>query len=366
MPYLDVLNCSFTGNSAMECCNTGIYWSSCHQDGLTWGTYYGGGADLRDINGGLIRVANCLFADNTGTNAGGLHVVRHGAMRRHLTGHEAVLGDGGVVRHLAGLAKDNTGYDLGGLLCGSEGTLGVLTTVRVQLLPEPQHVATALVAFTGVREAVEAVAAWRRAVPELEAAGLVVKVPDWWKHKSPPRATVTVQLDAPDRTTVGLDALLKFNVSLAVGDELLTPAEWKQVMAAEGNLVSIKGRWVEVDREKLQQVLDPWEQASAGAMGSGPGALPVSHRTKGSTPVIDPRMPASATPMARCIAVRRRVCSRPYRPSSMMTTPKAAGISAVGLTMSLSTYPPMPRTMRAMPTSMLGPTIRCTFSLIIG
>ena len=62
------------------------------------------------------------------TNAGGLHVVRHGSMRAQVLGVEAVLGTGELVEaNLAGLLKDNTGYDLPGLLCGSEGTLGIVT-----------------------------------------------------------------------------------------------------------------------------------------------------------------------------------------------------------------------------------------------
>ena len=61
------------------------------------------------------------------TNAGGLHVIRYGATRAQLTGLEAVLGTGAVVSHLAGLVKDNTGYDWPGLVCGSEGTLAVVT-----------------------------------------------------------------------------------------------------------------------------------------------------------------------------------------------------------------------------------------------
>src|ERR1700744_1258778 len=67
------------------------------------------------------------------TNAGGLHVVRHGSTRAQLLGIEAVLGTGATVSHMGGLVKDNTGYDLGGLLCGSEGTLGIITAARVRL-----------------------------------------------------------------------------------------------------------------------------------------------------------------------------------------------------------------------------------------
>jgi len=69
------------------------------------------------------------------TNAGGLRVLRYGSMRANVLGVEAVLGTGQVVSHLQGLVKDNTGYDLAGLLCGSEGTLGVITALRLRLVP---------------------------------------------------------------------------------------------------------------------------------------------------------------------------------------------------------------------------------------
>ena len=46
--------------------------------------------------------------------------------------------DGRVLRHLDGLVKDNTGYDLAGLLCGSEGTLAVVTAARLAPRPAPR------------------------------------------------------------------------------------------------------------------------------------------------------------------------------------------------------------------------------------
>jgi FAD/FMN-containing dehydrogenase len=108
------------------------------------------------------------------TNAGGVHVLRHGSTRGQLTGIEAVLADGRVVSHLAGLGKDNTGYDLAGLVCGSEGTLAVVTAARLRLVVPPDHVVTALVALRDVADAVAALGVWRRALPGLQAAELVL------------------------------------------------------------------------------------------------------------------------------------------------------------------------------------------------
>jgi FAD/FMN-containing dehydrogenase len=107
------------------------------------------------------------------TNAGGLRHLRHGDTRRQLVGIEAVLGTGDVVSHLAGLDKDNTGYDLAGLLCGSEGTLGVITAATLRLVPRAPERVTALLGFGDLAGAVSAAAQLRRGVPGLEALELV-------------------------------------------------------------------------------------------------------------------------------------------------------------------------------------------------
>ena len=108
------------------------------------------------------------------TNAGGINLLRHGGTREQLVGVEAVLGTGDVISRLAGLVKDNTGYDLARLLCGSEGTLGVVTAARLRLVDAPDHTVTALVGFDTIAHAVDAVSAWRRATDVLDAAEIVL------------------------------------------------------------------------------------------------------------------------------------------------------------------------------------------------
>ena len=104
------------------------------------------------------------------TNAGGIRVIRYGSMREQLTGIEAVLADGSVVSRLVGLAKDNTGYDLTQLLAGSEGTLAIITKVRLRLVPLLSARAVALVAVDGVPGALDLLSAARSALPALSAA----------------------------------------------------------------------------------------------------------------------------------------------------------------------------------------------------
>jgi FAD/FMN-containing dehydrogenase len=109
------------------------------------------------------------------TNAGGTRVVRHGMMRRNVVGVEVVLADGSVVTQLRGLDKDNTGYDIAGLVVGSEGTLGVITRVRLRLVPRRTERLTVLVVCTDWADATDLSASLRRldGVEALEAVDAV-------------------------------------------------------------------------------------------------------------------------------------------------------------------------------------------------
>lgn len=107
------------------------------------------------------------------TNAGGLRVLRHGPTRAQLLGIEAVLADGSVVDHRPGLVRDNTGYHLPSLLCGSEGTLAVITAAQLRLLPAAPAIEVALLAFASTDAAVGAattLAGW----PFVEAVELML------------------------------------------------------------------------------------------------------------------------------------------------------------------------------------------------
>ncbi len=75
---------------------------------------------------------------NVATNAGGPHAFKYGVTGRWVTGLEAVLPDGGVIEIGGPIRKDVAGYDLKSLLIGSEGTLGVITSVWLRLLPAPE------------------------------------------------------------------------------------------------------------------------------------------------------------------------------------------------------------------------------------
>jgi FAD/FMN-containing dehydrogenase len=81
---------------------------------------------------------SCFIGGNVATNAGGPRSFRYGQTRSWVTGLVVVLGDGRPVR-LGGSARKNVEtLDLVGLVCGSEGTLGVITEVTLRLQPAPE------------------------------------------------------------------------------------------------------------------------------------------------------------------------------------------------------------------------------------
>jgi FAD/FMN-containing dehydrogenase len=104
------------------------------------------------------------------TNAGGARAFRHGTMRRHVVGVEAVLADGTVIERLGGVLKDSTGYDWPSILVGSEGTLALITRLRLRLRPLERSRAAALVPVDSLAQGLELAVALRDRPTGLEAA----------------------------------------------------------------------------------------------------------------------------------------------------------------------------------------------------
>ena len=114
---------------------------------------------------GTAQVGGILAA-----NAGGNNTVRYGNARELVLGIEAVLPDGQVLNGLRRLRKDNTGYALRHLLVGSEGTLGVITTAVLRLVPRPRETAVALCAVPSPEAALALFTRIQRADPAAVSA----------------------------------------------------------------------------------------------------------------------------------------------------------------------------------------------------
>jgi FAD/FMN-containing dehydrogenase len=155
-------------------------------DELTGIVQVGAGATLAAVQDSARRVGLAFGVDlaardsatiggMVATNAGGLHVIRHGPMRAQLVGIRAVRSTGDVVGDLRGLVKDNTGYHWPSILCGSEGTLAVVTDAQLHLVARPVETAVALFAFGTATAAVTAASVLRRDFTDVHAVELVTR-----------------------------------------------------------------------------------------------------------------------------------------------------------------------------------------------
>ena len=94
-------------------------------------------------------------------------------------------------------------------------------------------------------------------IPQLDESGVLVRLPNWWKKRSRPKVQVTI--GNKQQKTFGKDALLDFNIDIALNGEALTEKELATIFSAENGLISLRGQWIEVDKEKLKEVLEHWK-----------------------------------------------------------------------------------------------------------
>ncbi|HET6549336.1 MAG TPA: FAD-linked oxidase C-terminal domain-containing protein [Solirubrobacter sp.] len=94
---------------------------------------------------------------NVAECSGGLRALKYGVTRDYVLGVEAVLATGEVIRSGGRLVKDVAGYDLRRLLCGSEGTLAVMTELTLRLVPAPEATGTGMAYFPDLGDAARAV-----------------------------------------------------------------------------------------------------------------------------------------------------------------------------------------------------------------
>jgi superfamily II DNA or RNA helicase len=107
-------------------------------------------------------------------------------------------------------------------------------------------------------------------VPALESAGVVVRVPSAWRLHRPPRPRLSASVGTKSPPLLGMDALLDFQMEVSLDGEALSAAEISALLASSEGLAWIRGRWVEVQPEKLRRMLDDFrklEKAAAGGLG---------------------------------------------------------------------------------------------------
>ena len=108
-----------------------------------------------------------------------------------------------------------------------------------------------------------------RDVPQLESAGVVVRMPAAWKANRPPRPQVSAKIGGKAPSGVGKDALLDFQMEVTLDGERLSAAEIRDLLKNSEGLALIRGRWVEVDRERLGHMLERFREIESAAAKNG-------------------------------------------------------------------------------------------------
>ncbi|BBC27187.1 DEAD/DEAH box helicase [Pseudanabaena sp. ABRG5-3] len=106
----------------------------------------------------------------------------------------------------------------------------------------------------------------------LEDAGYKVVVPAWWTPAGRRKAKIKLKGSGKSATSsktqaksyFGFEQLVEYQYELAIGDESISVKEWEQLVNAKAPLVKFRGEWVELDRDKMQEMLTFWQQQGQG------------------------------------------------------------------------------------------------------
>ncbi len=114
--------------------------------------------------------------------------------------------------------------------------------------------------FQPIRLTAEEAYTFLSEIPRYEAAGILCRMPKWWRSKSNvPR--LTVRVGDKRMSGLGLDALVDFNPVLSLDGEALSLEELTQLRREAEGLALIKGKWVEVNHAQLDSLLEAYQAA---------------------------------------------------------------------------------------------------------
>ncbi len=100
-----------------------------------------------------------------------------------------------------------------------------------------------------------------RELPVYEDAGIMCRIPNWWRSKKK-SASVSISFgDKKKKSLVGLESLVEFKAKIMIGGIEISASEARKLLNESEGLAQIKGKWVVVNKDKLQASLDNWEKA---------------------------------------------------------------------------------------------------------
>lgn len=100
-------------------------------------------------------------------------------------------------------------------------------------------------------------------ISKCEAEGIIVKLPQQWQGRKPQKVKVSVQVETDKKQSfVGFNSLMKFHVRTCIGGVPLSPQDIQALLQEKNKLVQVHGRWVQLENEKIQELLEQWQQVS--------------------------------------------------------------------------------------------------------
>lgn len=101
----------------------------------------------------------------------------------------------------------------------------------------------------------------------LESAGYAVIVPAWWTPEGRQRAKVRLRANGGSKSSsqagkkgyFSMDAIVKYDYELAIGDHVISEQEWQQLVQTKTPLIQFRGQWIELDPQKMAQMLEFWK-----------------------------------------------------------------------------------------------------------
>jgi non-specific serine/threonine protein kinase len=94
-------------------------------------------------------------------------------------------------------------------------------------------------------------------------------MPAAWRGNRPPRPRVTGKVGSKAPAGIGSDALLDFRMEVTLDGETLTAAEIRDLLSKTDGLALVRGRWIELDREHLQSMIERFRDVERTARDNG-------------------------------------------------------------------------------------------------
>ena len=224
----------------------------------------------------------CTIGGNVATNAGGLCAVKYGVTREHVLGLECVLPTGEIMRTGGAFTKSTAGYNLTQLICGSEGTLAVVTRVILKLLPLPTARMTMLAPFDSLGALVDGVLAvlagpvtppTMELLPRAAVRCVLERHPDYSYPFRDATASLLLEVDGrdPDVVASQLAAIAETLEKAGSGEARVaaTPAQREELWTLRKQVrdsIANRGEYVEADcvvpRRHLAKLLEAAEAAA--------------------------------------------------------------------------------------------------------